>query len=187
MRNQKFTTNTFSNQIFDLTREELLCFISMEENRIEEERLSNRSKQLEALRLLTQIVNTLADEVSIRVEGTRGNNDIRDFPFVNMGSVVESVVKSHLKKGSKRYSKTFGDEYDVHWSNWKTEIKAGLSGSSKPTRTRKPETTILVNRHGAFLIKKGDVMQYRDSQGKLPYRTAVGRRLQKLSRELGYN
>lgn len=178
--------NTFSKVFHTYRKTTLLRMIQAEEVRLQENRDSNTSKQLKKLDLFRQIVSSIDSNVQITAEGVRGNGEIREFNMLNIGSVTECIVKYHLSKVPvKRLEKEVAGVYDLKHGTWNLEIKASLAGTSLASPSRR-ETTLLINRLGAFLIKKNDIELYVNKAGRLPYNKPCGRRYKTLSAALGY-
>ena len=115
--------------------------------------------------ILDRLVN-VPEDVVFELEGCRG--DYKDF-FPNAGSVIECAVK-YFATGRKfnRISKSelYSKDMTMGCIDW--EIKASVSPAHLSTPS-KDELTLLVNRDGAYLIRKADTLKYVNKNGRLPF------------------
>lgn len=115
--------------------------------------------------LLDRLTN-VPENVVFELEGCRG--DCGDF-FPNVGTAVECAVK-YFATGRKfnRISKSelYSKDMTMGCIDW--EIKTSASPKSLATPSKK-ELTLLVNKDGAYLIRKADVLGYVNKQGRLPF------------------
>lgn len=147
--------------VYTLSKMDLMEKLITEKNRVEEKKLYKEIKKLD---FIIKAVNLLDDGISLKVEGVRGNKDGRE--MVNVGSVVECLVK-HYRNGYSEIWKSFSDDTADSVNgimNW--EIKASLP-NARNTALTEEKNLILVNTAGVFLITKkasGEIMK--DSQGR---------------------
>ena len=171
--------------VYTLSKSALLETLRLEYARVND---LKKYKEIKKVAFIIRAVEMLADGVSVRVEGVRGNVDGRE--MVNVGSVIECLVK-HYRNGYDETWKTFSDESaDVYngFMNW--EIKCSLP-NARNTAIGEPKNLILINTVGAFIITKAaSVNVPMDSNGKyyenMDYSAFTGcKHYKKMERALG--
>lgn len=140
-------------QIYELNKAELLKVLNDEMQLVT---LNKKYKEIKKIAFLLQAVNLLDENITVKIEGVRKNNESRQ--MVNAGSLIECIVK-HYRNGYESTWKTFNDnESDLKngFMNW--EIKASLP-NARNTALTEPKNLILVNTCGVFIIKKSVSME----------------------------
>lgn len=141
-------------QILTLSKKDviILCIKEIERCQTLESTKTNRS-QIAKMFIIADMVKNASDNATFKVEGVRGNHEIRDFELFNCGSMVECLVKHYRKSYEKNY-KSFNHDKADEWDGiMKYEIKASLPNARNTVNTN-AELTILVNCKGAYSIKK---------------------------------
>ena len=141
---------------------------------------TNANKNITKINNLKKLLANFDDSVVIEVENCRGDEIIRNFALVNIGSVVECLVKLCYTKANEMSKTWCGIDYKH------TEIKASLSANSLSTPAT-DKSTLLVNMLGVYRINKADVQMYTNKQGRLPHNKPCGKRVEWLSKMLGYD
>lgn len=141
-------------QILTLTKRDVttLCIREIERVSPLQSTKTNRS-QIKKMFLIADMIKNADPKTTFKVEGVRGNHNIRDFELFNAGSLIECLVK-HYRKGYTETFKSFNQDNADEWDGiMNYEIKASLP-NARNTASTKAELIILVNCKGAYSIKK---------------------------------
>lgn len=164
-----------ANGLTALTVGEILDAIDAERNNpnVQNDK-TNKAKILRKLDFAESFLLNIPESVIFEVEGVRGNGLKRSFFLPNMGSVIECALNYYIpKEKPARVSKSM-KKHDSVLGCFDWEVKASIAPNAKATPSQE-EITILVNLCGVFTIKKADVMQYTDKQGRLPHNQECGK------------
>jgi hypothetical protein len=149
---------------------------------------SNKRKQVNKCRFVQYLLDSLPSNVMITTEGCWKDGIIREGQLSNAGSVIECIVKYHLKHTDSVCKAWTDDEADAMQGCMAWEVKYSVNCKFKSTPA-KEALTLHVNPDGISLIKKADVMSIADSKGKLPWYGIYGNRnhpwLQRLTEAMG--
>ena len=139
---------------------------------------SNNNGAIHKCNYVIYLLDSLASDTILSVEGCRGDMVIRDFCLSNSGSVVECIVKAILDHNkSNEYCKAWLDsENDCKNGCMAWEVKASLDSHYKCTPATNGKITVLINRSGVSIIKASEVENYTDSKGRLSASGLFGNR-----------
>jgi len=176
-------------QILTLTKNEVIALCIKEIERVQPlEKTKNNRSQIAKMFMVYDMIKNADDDITLKVEGVRGNHEIRNFELFNAGSLVECLVK-HYRKGYIETYKSFNNDKADEWDGiMNYEIKASLP-NARNTADNKEKPTLLINCKGAFVIKKNAIVKT-DSKNKyyenLDYSEFEGvRKIESLSIKLG--
>lgn len=175
--------------LLELNRVNVIDLCIKEVARVEGDKSKTARSQVQKMMFIANAIMNANPEITFKVEGVRGNSDIRDFDLFNAGSMVECLVK-HYRKGYIDTYKSSNDLLpDERDGFMEYEIKASLP-NARNTASKEPQTIILVNMKGAYLIRKDQWATVpTDSKGKyyenLDYSEYGVRKLKGLSEKLG--
>ena len=154
--------------------------------RVNHKSTSNALKDITRTNFILDRIQNIPADVIFEVEGCYG--DAADEFFPNGGSVVECAVKYFVGgQKSKVITKSADYASDLKMGCMPYEVKTSLSPRHLATPS-KQELTLLVNNDGAVCIKKAEVEQYLNKQGRLPFsgEGIDGYRPEWLNKALGY-
>lgn len=185
LKKQKMKGNKkMSKQVYTLSKNEI---IEVLKNEIELQEKLQHAKEIKKCSIVLNMLD-IADFKELKVEGVRNNDEKRK--MVNLGSVVECLVKHHLKKYAILFKSFNEDTPDYQQGFLNIEIKTSLP-NARNTALKEPSSVILVNTQGVFRINKKVCFEVaRDSQGRyyenLDYSSFEGvRKIKTLSAKLG--
>lgn len=165
------------------TVKELKNTYAQELERLEELRKAkdtNANKNITKVKAVIKLLDSLEESTTLTIENCWGDNNIRAYTLANVGSVVECIVKAHYTQANEIEKTWSGVDYK------RTEIKASLSANSLSTPAQNNQT-LLVNLLGVYRINKDDICNYTNKQGRLPHNKPCGKRVEWLSKLLGYD
>lgn len=128
---------------------------------------SNTGKKLTAVALVSQMLECVDDNATLcNIESVKNcGKHIRDFDMVNLGSLVECIVKQ-VASGKLIVKKSRGKGVDIKLDQKMYEIKACLSATCKNTPMRKRSKVILINQLGVWELSADEAMAKADKFGR---------------------
>ena len=184
LKRQKKERLYIMKQLFTLSKNQIIETLK---NEIALQELKKNAKEIKKCSIVLDMV-LLADFESLKVEGVRKNTETRK--MVNIGSVVECLVKHHFKKYACLFKSFNSEVVDYQQGFLGIEIKTSLP-NARNTALKNPSSLILINTQGAFRINKKVSMSLPiDSQGRfyenLDYSDFEGvKKIKTLSKKLG--
>jgi len=160
-----------------MTVKELDELIARECDRIRDSHDPNDKGQYKKCDFVRYLLDSLPAETVITVESARGTSK-RPFTFVNVGSLVECIVRLHLNaKGATEIEKVWNDD-DPDGKIGCNDCEIKFSGDCHYlcTRVTGKLPVVLINCDGVSIISKSVVLNYCDGGGSLPARGLFGSR-----------
>ena len=156
---------------------------------------SNCAKQIKKMELMENILLSVPQSLWYDLEGCRGD-DVRGWALCNAGSLVECTVKFHYGvyeetvingEEAKVVRKTDGPGVDMKEGFCPKEVKASLVANALATPSDTDDNaTTLVNAVGVWSIKKADIMNCVNKNGRLPHNVPCGKPIKWLAERFGF-
>lgn len=148
---------------------------------------SNTNKKLSAVALASQLVDSLDDYAVLRdIESVKNTGKhARDFEMVNLGSLVEVIVKQ-VASGKLVVKKSRGKGVDMKLNGKMFDVKACLSATCKNTPLARRGKVLLVNQLGVWELSADEAIAKADKFGRYQPRGEYDNLNMELTELLGY-
>ena len=128
---------------------------------------SNTGKKLTAIAVASQMLDSIDDNAMLcNIESVKNTGKhIRDFDMVNLGTLVECIVKQ-VASGKLLVKKSRGKGADLKLDGKMYEVKACLSATCKNTPMSKRSKVLLVNQLGVWELSADEAQAKADKFGR---------------------